>query len=374
MKWIYYGSLAPLAFVLMTACSVNSQADKTTNGPKPELPVARLETRDTALQRTYVADIQAVQNVEVRNRVGGFLEQIYVDEGQLVQKGQPLFGISNKEYKTQVAKAKASLTNAVAEARSAEVEVGRVALLVEKKVITPSDLEVAKARHQALEAKVEEARSVLSEAMTKLSYTSIRAPFTGIINRIPLKKGSLLDEGALLTTVSDISSVYTYFNIAEDEYLRYLHDREKKKQQGPDRVRLVLADGSLYDQAGAVETIAGEFEESTGSIAFRARFPNPGRLLKHGASGKVVLQTSVEDALLVPQKSVFEIQDKNYVYVVDGANKVKMRSFVPRTRVAQYYVVQSGLQPGDRVVYEGVQSLRDGMQIIPRTVSFDSGM
>lgn len=372
MKSTSLGSITPFVFVFMAACSVKSQEDVSQKNLKQELPITQLIPKDTSLQRAYVANIQAIQNVEIRNRVYGFLENIFVDEGQAVKKGQPLFQISDKEYRAEVTKAKANLTNAIAEAKAAQLEVSRVRILVEKKVVTPSDLDVALAKQKALEAKIDEARSVLSDAVTKLSYTNIRAPFNGRINRIPLKKGSLLEEGTLLTTVSDASSVYTYFNISEDEYLQYTNAKLKKKERSSNTVRLILADGSTYNYTGQIETIASEFEENTGSIAFRARFPNPKHLLKHGGTGKIILQTSVEGALMVPQKSVFEIQDKNYVYVVDKENKVKMRNFVPQTRISHYYIVQSGLEPGDKIVYEGVQSIRDGMQIIPRKADIDS--
>ena len=362
--------MLPLAYVFFAACSVKSQSDAPTE--KQELPVAQLVTKDTALQQAYVADIQALRNVEIRNRVTGFLDKVFVDEGQSVKKGQPLFLISNHEYKAAVARAKANLNSALAEAKTAELEVARIQLLVDKKVITAPELEMARSRHKALLAKADEARSALEDAQTQLSYTLIRAPFNGIINRIPLKVGSLLEEGTLLTSVSDVSAIYAYFNISEDEYLRYLKARQLNKNNSSNTVELILADNTTYHQTGLIETTASEFEESTGSIAFRAKFSNPDHLLKHGATGKVLLRTTVDDALMVPQKAVFEIQDKNYVYVVDRTNKVKMKSFVPQSRLSHFYIVESGLEPGEQVVYEGVQNIRDGMQIVPRTVALDS--
>lgn len=368
MKPANHGALLPLLSLFLGACTLNSQEDKTAELPR--LPVTEVVAKDTFLHKAYVADIQAVKNVEIRSRVAGFLDRILVDEGQYVKAGQTLFILNSKEFQTEVAKAKAGLSNAIAEAKTAEVELQRVKLLVDKKVVTPSDLELAKAKHAAAQSKISEARSVLTEAQTRLSFAAIRAPFSGIINRIPYKTGSLLEAGALLTTVSDINSVYTYFHISEDEYLNHLNAKKANKAHS-NTVELILANGKPYPHEGQIETIASEFDESTGSIAFRAKFPNPDNLLKHGATGKVNLETSVEDALLLPQKAVFEIQDKNYVYVVDKQNKVHMKSFVPRTRVAHYYIVQSGLQPGERIVYEGVQSLRDGMEIIPQPVASD---
>ncbi|MCK7555243.1 efflux RND transporter periplasmic adaptor subunit [Chitinophaga sedimenti] len=352
--------------VLSLAACGNAEAGRTKEETKI-LPVTQLVAKDTLLYRNYVADIQAVQNVEIRARVNGFLDQIHIDEGREVKKGQLLFSISDGEYRAELSRAKAALSNVIAEAKAAELEAERVKLLADKKVVAPSELEVAKARLAAAEAKTEEARSTLSNAEARLKYTEVRAPFNGIIDRIPLKKGSLVDEGTLFTTISDIRNVYAYFNVSESEYLQYT-----KSNHQYDQVHLILADGSDYPMPGRIETIEGEFEESTGSIAFRAKFDNPKKLLKHGSSGKIRLSSDIDGALIVPQKAVFEMQDKNYVFVVDSANRVQMRNFIPQTRIAHFYIVQSGLKPGDRVVSEGVRNIRDGMSIEPRMVPMDS--
>ncbi|RAI97861.1 membrane fusion protein (multidrug efflux system) [Chitinophaga skermanii] len=358
-----------LAAIAMAGCATkaNNNADATAK----TLPVTELKAKDTTMHRSYVTGIEAQQNVEIRARVNGFLDAIHVDEGDEVKKGQILFSISDEEFKAEVAKARAILSSVIAEAKGAALEVDRVKLLVEKKVVAASELEVAKARLAAAEAKTDEARSSLHAAENRLQYTTIRAPFNGVIDRIPLKKGSLITEGALFTTISDVANVYAYFNVSETEYLSYKNAIDNHKHEY-ENVRLVLADGTDYDFPGKIETIEGEFEENTGSIAFRAKFPNPKKLLKHGASGKVMLTSEVEDAVLVPGKAVFEMQDKNYVFVVGKDNKVKMKNFVPLSRMAQCYIVQDGLAPGEKVVSEGVQSIRDGMLIQPRMVPIDS--
>jgi membrane fusion protein, multidrug efflux system len=358
---------------LVAGCTANSKDSKET--PDARIyPVTSLITRDTALLHEYVADIQAVRNVEIRARVEGYLEKIYVDEGQEVKKGQPLFRLTSQEYETSLAKAKANLTSVIAEAKGADLEVKRIRMLVDKKVISETELELAKARQKAAHAKIEEARSAESNAKLKLSYTYIKSPFDGIIDRIPLKTGSLINEGSLLTTVSDLRSVYSYFNVSEAEYLEYIKTRRQHPDRNTAEVQLILADGSVYKHPGKIETMEGEFDESTGSIAFRALFPNPSKLLKHGATGTVLLSNKVEDALLVPQKAVFEIQDKNYVFVVDTANKVAMKSFSPKARFSYFYIVDSGLAPKERIVYEGIQSLREGMHIQPQYIPMDSLM
>jgi membrane fusion protein (multidrug efflux system) len=364
----YTGIVVSLAALFMAGCA--AKGEQTTAEDLKVLPVTTLVTKDTSLDRSYVADIQAVQNVEIRARVNGFLDKIYVDEGQTVKKGQLLFGISDGEYTAELAKAKAVLTSLVAESRSAALEAERVKLLVDKKVIVASELEVVNAKLAAAQAKIEEARSAVSNAEMHLSFTSIRAPFDGIIDRIPLKKGSLISEGTLLTSVSDTRDIYAYFNVSETEYLQY--NKSVSKSPNQQQVALILADGTDYGHSGHIETVEAEFEENTGSIAFRAKFPNPGGLLKHGASGKVKLTTDVDSAVIIPQKAVFEMQDKNYVFVVDAANKVKMKNFVPQARFAHLYIVQSGLNPGERIVCEGVRNIRDGVQISPRKVPMDS--
>lgn len=356
--------------IYLAACTAKGgTANKDT---RAEVPVIKLEQKDTVLYRDYVTDIQAVKNVEIRARVQGFLETIFVDEGQTVKKGQVLFQVNDREFVTELAKAKANVTSALAEAKSAEVELGRTKILVDKNVITKSDQELAEAKLKAANAKVEEAKAEQTNAETRLSYTKILSPFDGVIDRIPLKSGSLVDQGALLTTISDTHEVYAYFNVSENEYLQYEKKLHKDPQALNDVIQLILADGSKYAYKGKIETLDGEFDDATGSIAFRARFSNPDKLLKHGASGKVRLTTQEDNVIMVPQKSVFEIQDKNYVFLLDKNNVAHMHSFVPKTRIEQYYILQSGLQAGDVIIYEGVQNVRDGAEVKPLQVSPDS--
>lgn len=357
------------AIPLLFSCS--GTGGKQNVASVPELPVIQVVVKDTTLNSEYVSDIQALKNVEIRTRVGGFLEKIFVDEGHEVKKGQPLFQLNDQELKTEVARAKAYVSSALADAKAAELEVDRTRILVEKNIISKTEYELASAKLKAAKAKIEEALTMQKSAETKLSYTYISAPFDGVIDRIPLKMGSVVDPGALLTTISDISQIYAYFHISENEYLRFKKSLTKGPQENKP-LQLVLADGSEYAYPGKIETIDGEFNDNTGAIAFRAKFPNPNKLLKHGATGKVRLASAVENAIVIPQRSTFEIQDKNYVFVVDGQNKVTMRAFRPGQRVAQYYIVEQGLKPGEKFVYEGMQSIRQGDMIQPRFLNTDS--
>lgn len=353
------------SLILMAGCR-NSLTQKEEFA---EYPVTIIISKDTVLYKEYVSDIRAFRNVEIRARVQGYLDRIYVDEGQEVTKGQLLFRINDEEYQAALAQAKANLNNAIAEASAMQLEMDRVKILVDKKVVSETELRLAKAKYDAANARIEEARSAESHAAIRLSHTNIRSPFDGTIDRLPFKMGSLIDEGTLLTTVSDTHVIHAYFKVSENEYLDF---KKSKGDSHADEVVLELADGTDHRYLGKIETMEGEFEATTGTIAFRASFPNTEHLLKHGSSGKVRLATDVKGALMVPQKATFEIQDKTYVYMVDENNVAKMKSFIPKMRFSHFYMVESGLKEGDQIIYEGIQNVREGVQITPAMVSMDS--
>lgn len=364
--------LAIITAIYVTGCSSKAQTTQDEATDTLQLPVLTLSTRDTVIQKPYVANIQALKNIDIRSRVRGFLEKVFIDEGASVQKGQLLFKLNDQEFKVNLTKAKAALSNAVADAKATALEVDRVKMLVDKKVISKSELEVAESKLSADKATIEEARSMVQSAEDQLAYTYIHAPFDGIVDRIPLKSGSLIDEGTLLTSLSDISSMYAYFSFPENEYLQYVRKRKTAPGKTSDKVRLVLADGLDFPYEGDIETVEAEIEQKTGSINFRARFPNPQKLLRHGATGKLFISTKADNVVMVPQQSVFDIQDKSYVYLVDKNNQLHMRAFVPQTRFSNYYIVKEGLKPGDKILLEGTQNVRDGMIIKPRKLSRDS--
>ncbi len=355
-----------LFFIIAVIVSCNSNAGTTEKEDIQELPVIEVTARDTVLHQDYVASIEAIKNVEIRARVQGFLSKIFVDEGQEVKKGQLLFQIDPNEFEIEVSKARANVSNAIAEAKTAEVEMSRVKVLLSKNIVAPSELEMTEAKLTAAKAKVEEAQSEQRNAETRLSYTLIRSPFDGMIDRIPLKAGSLVDAGSLLTTISDTRDVYAYFTVSESEYLRY---RKEAANSRNNKVNLVLADGEPYKDSGVIETVDGEFDEATGSIAFRAKFPNGEKLLRHGASGKIRLTVPADKVLLIPQKCVFEIQDKNYVFLVTPDNTVKMKGIIPQARLSDAYLIKEGLEIGDKIVYEGVQNIKEGVKILPKPVT-----
>ncbi|GAL83210.1 HlyD family multidrug resistance protein [Sporocytophaga myxococcoides] len=332
-------------------------------------PVTSPVILDTSYIKEYVADLHAVKNVEIRARVYGEIKKIHIDEGQAVKQGQLLFSIEDYSYREELSKANSNLKNAVAEAKSAELDLVNAKTLLEKNIVSSTEVARAEAKLEALNAKIEEARSLVSNASLKLSFTQIKAPFDGLIDRIPLKMGSLVNEGTLLTTISDNNEVFAYFNVSENEYLNFV--THAKQQAEKREVSLLLANSAEHPYKGKIETIEGEFDKATGNISFRARFPNPDKILKHGASGKVLLKTNLNKVMIIPQKSTFDIQDKTFVFLVDQNNEVKLQNIKTKLRLPHLFVLESGLSPKDRIVYEGLQRVREGDKIIPEPTSID---
>lgn len=350
------------AILILASCSTTSQQEK-----DEKYKVTSPIVVDTVYTKEYVAEINALQNVEVRSRIKGFIESIFVDEGQTVSKGQILFTIGSKEYQQELTKAKAAKNSAIADLRYAEIELENAEKLLEKKIIGKTDYDLANAKADAAKAKVEEAKAEEAQANLNLSFAEIKAPFDGIINRIPNKTGSLIDEGTLLTTISNNEEVFTYFNVSEKDYLEFV---TKEGQVKSKEVSLILANGAIYNHKGIIETSESEFDQNTGNIAFRAKFPNPDNLLKHGASGKVQVKNVLGNAIIIPQKSTFEIQGNTYVFVVDKNNNVKMRKVVTAFRLPHVYVISSGLLSDDTFIYEGIQKVKEGEKVQTEKILF----
>jgi len=342
-------------FLIIAACTPPQQADKKADSYQVVKPIVK----DTAYSVEYVAEIQSVKYAEVRNKVKGYLEKIYVDEGQAVKEGQLLFSLNLLESEKELQKADAAYKSAVADVKVSEVELKNVKLLVEKSIVSATELDVIKAKTDALRADAEEALVHKEQAALQLSFAHIKAPYQGVINRIPNKAGSLLAEGDMLTSISDNREVFAYFNLSETDYLNTVGNKEKQTQT----VGLKLANQTLYDHEGKIEMIESEFDHATGNIALRARFPNPDGILKHGANGKVIVNKQLKDALLIPQKSTFEIQDKLYVFVVKPDGVLEQRHIIANMRFPDFYAVGSGLSKDDKILFEGVANVKDGSKI-----------
>ena len=310
---------------------------------------------DTVVQRDLVCQIHSVQHIEVRALEKGYLQDILVDEGQRVREGQMMFRIRPVVYQAEVQRAQA-------EVEFAGIEYLNTQALADSNIVSPNELALAKAR-------LNKAKAELSMAEAHLAFTDIRAPFDGIVGRFHVRKGSLLDEGELLTELSDNSSMWVYFNVPEAEYLAY----QKNALAGNGtRVALRMANGEVFDQPGEITAIESDFDNKTGNIAFRATFPNPQGLLRHGQTGNIQMETHLKDVLLIPQKATFEVLDHRYVYVVGPDSIARATRVEVGPELQHLFVITEGLRKEDRFLLEGLRKVKDNGKVQVHDVPVDS--
>jgi membrane fusion protein, multidrug efflux system len=317
--------------------------------PKEELPKLEVTSplrKDTAITKEYVSQIHAYKHIELRALEKGYLQETFVDEGQKVKQGQRMFKIMPNLYQADLQKAKA-------EAELVRIEYQNTKALADKDIVSSNELALAKARLNKAEAEVK-------LAQTHLNFTDINAPFNGMMDHFNARNGSLVGEGELLTTLSDISKMWVYFNVPEAEYLSY---KASKEEQSRVNVKLQLANGEVFDQEGKIETIQADFDNKTGNIEFRAVFPNPNEILRHGQTGNILMAIPFKNAMIIPQKATFEILDKIYVYVVNKDHKVEQRLITIAAEQPYVYIVKSGLKDDDNVLIEGLRRVHNGQTI-----------
>jgi len=380
-----YMLLAPVVLIVLsylTSCGNKDQ--KTAAGANAanqvkEYPVLTIMPRTITLYTDHPATIEGQQNVEIRPKVDGYMEHIYVDEGSTVKKGQLLFQISAPQYEEAVRTAQADIKIAEANVNAAQMEVNKVRPLVEKNIISKYELQSAEYTLQAKQAALAQARAALANARTNLGYTYVNSPVNGVVGTIPYKIGSLVSSNTTqpLTTVSNIGNIYAYFSINEKQALEFAKNTKgattAERLASLPPVTLVLADGTIFPHKGRIETASGLINTETGSVSVRATFPNPNNIVRSGSSGSVRIPRTVDSALLVPQKATYELQGKKFVYLVSDSGTVKSAEIkVLDNSDGQNYVVQQGLHAGDKIVLEGVATLREDAAIKPRAVNADS--
>ncbi|GAB3659708.1 efflux RND transporter periplasmic adaptor subunit [Echinicola sediminis] len=301
---------------------------------------------DTTITEEYVCQIHSINHIELRAQERGYLQNIFVDEGQFVKKGQLLFQIMPNLYEAELQKAKA-------ETNFAEIEYQNTKSLADKNVVAPNELAMAK-------AKLDKAKAEQALAEVHLQFTEIRAPFDGFIDRFHVRLGSLLEEGELLTNLSDNSKMWVYYNVPEAEYLDYMSNVKKDSLMS---VSLLMANNKVFDQTGRVETIEADFNHETGNIPFRATFPNPKGLLRHGETGNILMGVPFKNALIIPQKATFEVLDKNYVFVLDEDHVLRSRAITIAAELPHIYIIQDGLDQTDKILLEGLRLVRENDKI-----------
>ena len=335
-------------------------------------PVLRTITHNTTLETQYPATLQGIQNIEIRPKIDGFIEKIYIDEGATVKKGQLLFKIKAPQYEQEVKNALAAVNSAETDVNTAKLQVEKTKPLVDKQIISDYELRSAQDALQVKEAALLQAQTTLANARTNLSYTTITSPVDGVAGMIPYKLGSLVTSTTTeaLTMISNISKVYAYFSMNEKQLLDFSRQYkgstvEAKLSQLPP-VDLFLSDGTEYPEKGRVETIGGMINAATGAATFRATFPNPVGLIRSGGSAVVAIPQIVADALLVPQQSTYELQGKRFVYKVDGDSVKSVEINTLTNSAGQYFVVTGGLKAGDTIVFETASPIPDGTAIKPQ--------
>ncbi|MCD8742115.1 efflux RND transporter periplasmic adaptor subunit [Mucilaginibacter roseus] len=338
MKLMLMGLCALLCY---TSCKSHNEKKET----EEKLLVTSPLKMDTTVVNDYVGQVRSIRHIELRAQEKGYLEGSYVDEGQHVKKGQLLFKIMPKIYGAEQDKA-------AAEVNFTEIEYRNTKRLADSNVVAPNELAMAK-------AKLRKAKAELALSKAHLQFTEIRAPFDGIIDRLQARLGSLIDEGDLITTLADNSQMWVYFNVPEAEYLDYQTQTNKDNS----KVTLLMANHKVFNYPGKVETIEADFDNETGNIPFRATFPNPQGLLRHGETGNVQIEVPLKGALIIPQKATFEVLDKKYVYVVDKDNRVQAREIEIGAEMNDLYEVRAGLTANDKILLEGLRKVKNNDKI-----------
>ena len=315
----------------------------------------------------YPAAIKGKQDIAIRPNVSGFITELCVDEGSLVKKGDVLFVIDTIPYKAALKIAEANVEVAKSATETARLTAENKQELYRKGIISEYEMQMAQNSYASAKAQLAEAEAQLVNARNNDSFTRVTSPLTGVVGEIPFRVGSLVSPSTAtpLTTVSDNSEMYVYFSMTERQIL------EMANQYGANNflsklpaVSLRLSDGSIYPLKGKIETVSGIIDAQTGSSVMRATFKNPDKLLRSGGSGVIMIPMKNDAAILIPQKATFEIQDKKFVYVLTDSSTVKSTEVgISAIDNGKEYMVTSGVKAGDRIVIEGVNTLKDGITI-----------
>lgn len=329
--------------LLLSGCT---HSDNAHHSDAPTLQVTNPLRQDMRLIKEYVGQIRSVRHVELKAMEKGFIEAIFVDEGQMVKRGQPMFKLMQNHHL-------AELDKSTAEANALLIEYETTKALAQNKIVSENELALAK-------AKLDKANADVAMARTHLEWTKVDAPFDGLVDHLLVRQGSYVEEGGELTNLSDISNMWVYFNVHESEYLDYMAEHNKNSDV---QVQLKMANGQIFNQRGTIGTIVAEFDNKTGNIEFRATFPNPDHILRHGQTGNVLMSIPYANAIVIPQKATFEILDKTYVYVVKDDGSLDQRLITVGAELPHLFIVKEGLHEKEFVLLEGLRKVQKGQKI-----------
>jgi membrane fusion protein, multidrug efflux system len=372
----------PAICIQLFSCDTDTKknnAGEKMPAPAKDFKVLTLTPRKAYINIDFPATIQGQQIVEIRPKIDGYVDAVYVQEGAAVKKGQLLFRLSNPQYEQEEITAAASIKSAEADVDAAKMQVAKVKPLVEKEIISKYELESAQYTLKAKEASLAQAKATLVNAQTNVGYTILRSPANGVIGTIPYKIGALITSSttAPLTTLSNIDNVFAYYSLNEKQLLQYFATTVgatiQQKINNMGEATLILADGSVYKQKGKVEMASGLISTETGTATFKALFSNPSGIIRSGASATVRVPTVIDSALVIPQSATYELQDKRLIYILGKDNRISSTAITAMpSDNGRYFIVTGGLKPNDTVVLEGLIGLKDSTQIVPVQVRADS--
>jgi membrane fusion protein (multidrug efflux system) len=332
-----------LISLFLPACNMQREEDHDAR----KIVVTRPQAKSVNITQQYVCQIHSQRHIEIRALERGYLKAIPVKEGQAVKEDDLLFAVIPIVYKAKLDAERAAV-------QSAQLELNFSKKLFDDKVVSENEVELLKTKLLKAQANVE-----LAEA--EFNFATVKSPFDGIVDRLHFQQGSLVDEGDILTTLSDNSVMWVYFNVPEASYLDYM--TELSQHQEDLKIELKLANGKKFSQTGTIGAIEADFNNKTGNIPFRADFLNPDRLLRHGQTGKVLIGRVLKDAIVIPQRATFQVLDKRYVYIVDKDDVAHQREIDVQNELDDIFVIKTGLGVDDKIVLEGVRDIRDGDKV-----------
>jgi membrane fusion protein, multidrug efflux system len=343
--------VSPIAAIVLTlfslslpACSMHAEEQ---HEEAHKIVATSPQLKAVTLTAQYVCQIHSKRHIKVRTLEMGYLEEIPVREGQQVKEGDLMFKVRPILYQSK-------LDAENAEAQLAGLQLKYAEKLCADKVVSQNEVKLR-------EAELAKAQAKAKLAAAELDFATVKAPFDGIIDRLQQQQGSLVQEGEILTTLSDNSVMWVYFNVPEARYLEYMADLNRNKDDM--QIELMLANGEKFDHPGKIGAIEADFNNETGNIPFRADFSNPDRLLRHGQTGTVLIHRVVKDSLVIPQRAVFENLANRYVYVIDENDVAHQREIVVANELEDIFVIKEGLDVNDRIVLEGVRQVHDGAKV-----------
>lgn len=361
-----------LAVVILFQSCKNDNKETNQQPETVQAEVLTLQLSDAVIEQAFPANLQGKDNIQLRPQISGYIDKIFVDEGAYVNAGQPLFRINASVYREQKNTALASLVMAKSQLQSAQLELDKYKVLSDNKVVADFQYQKAKTNYENAKAAVKQQQTLVASADVNLGFAVVKAPISGYIGRIPNRLGALVgpNDAQPLTTLSQVSEIYAYFSLPENEILKINASRPGanllEKLKSYQDITLVLTDGNAYNHVGKIDMMDGQFDPTTGSVMLRASFPNPQSLLRTGNTGRIVLKSTVQNIYKIPLLATYEVQDKLFVGLLDKDNKMQRVALNDYVKSGDFYIVKSGFKAGDRIIANELSIIPENSIIQPK--------